>query len=357
MKDNFFVSPSQLEDQHGRSFYLDNAKFFLIFFVVLAHASSPLKTSHSSMYALWYLLNSFHMPAFIFISGYLSRGYLKKTPTQQVQRVFTYMLLYGAAQLTVSVFEKLVLHHQFSYSIFYARSSLWFLVCLIFWYLFLPFLGRFRSSIILPASFLLALAVGYDSTVGNDLSFSRVIVHLPFFLMGYFATPRIFDFLKKKWVKIVSVGIIAGAYIYFLYAKSHGGSFVPSKIITCNFSYSSCLKAYPTMSWWCFRLLFYIAAILLTMSFLSLVPRCKICISHLGARTLAPYLLHRFLYLAYQDYGWAALFDSFAGVIILPLFIFAVTILLSTKPCYAVFRWLQSIRVDKLVASGERKEK
>ena len=31
MKDNFFVSPSQLEDQHGRSFYLDNAKFFLIF--------------------------------------------------------------------------------------------------------------------------------------------------------------------------------------------------------------------------------------------------------------------------------------------------------------------------------------
>lgn len=59
MKDNFFVSPSQLEDQHGRSFYLDNAKFFLIFFVVLAHASSPLKASHSSMYALGICLTVF----------------------------------------------------------------------------------------------------------------------------------------------------------------------------------------------------------------------------------------------------------------------------------------------------------
>lgn len=357
IKDNFFFAPSQLKDEKGRSYYLDNAKFFLIFFVVLAHASSPLKSSHSTMYALWYLLNTFHMPAFIFISGYLAKNYLKKTPVQQVQRPFTYMILYICAQVSVSVFEKLVLHHEFSYSIFYARSSLWFLVCLIFWYLFLPFFGRFRAGVILPAVFLLGLAVGYDTTVGNDLSFSRVVVHLPFFLLGYYIDPKIFVFLKKKWVKVLSLFIIAGGFFYYLIAKWYDVQFLPSNIVTCNFSYHTCLTKYPTASWWCFRLIFYVAAIILLFAFLSLVPRCKLCITRFGSRTLAVYILHRFVYLAYQDYDWAEYFNSLGGIFLLIVVVFALTLLFSTKPFNAIFKWQQSIKVDKLLPASLRDKK
>ena len=362
MKDNYFISPSQLQDSKGRSFYLDNAKFFLIFFVVLAHAISPLKPDHASAYALWYLLNTFHMPAFIFISGYLAKSYLKKTPVQQVQRPFTYMILYLVAQLTVSVFEKWVLHHEFSYSIFGARSSLWFLVCLIFWYLFLPFFGRFRWQFILPVVLILGLAVGYDAKIGDGLSFSRVLVHLPFFLLGYFISPKIFDFLKKRSVRIASLIILSGVFIFLFLIARFDTKLLPSKLVTCNYAYKTFLDGYPMVTWWCFRLLFYVVATVLIFSFLAIVPRCKLCFTKLGERTLAVYILHRFVYLAYLDYDWADIFNSLHGMLILVVIAFLLTLLFSSKPFYAVFKWQQSIRVDKLVqtfkpAPRQEKEK
>ncbi len=357
IKDNFFFAPSQLKDAKGRSYYLDNAKFFLIFFVVLAHAVSPLKPHHATMYALWYLLNTFHMPAFIFISGYLAKSFLKKSPVQQVQRPFTYMILYICAQVSVSVFEKWVLHHEFSYSIFAARSSLWFLVCLIFWYLFLPFFGRFRAGAILPMVFFLGLVVGYDASIGNGLSFSRVLVHLPFFLLGYFIDSRIFEFLKKKWVQVLSAFILVGTFVGLFFIARYNEKLLPSKLITCNYAYKTFMSPYPTALWWCSRLIFYVAAIVLLMAFLSLVPRCKLCITRFGSRTLAVYILHRFLYLAYLDYDWANYFDSVGGIFLLILVAFGLTLLFSTKPFNAVFKWQQSIKVDKLLPASLKDKK
>lgn len=60
------------------------------------------------------------------------------------------------------------------------------------------------------------------------------------------------------------------------------------------------------------------------------------------------YILHRFLYLAYLDYDWANYFDSVGGIFLLILVAFGLTLLFSTKPFNAVFKWQQSIKVDKL---------
>ena len=51
----------------------DNLKLFLIFTVVVGHISDLFYGSCSDMKGLFVFIYTFHMPAFIFISGYLSK--------------------------------------------------------------------------------------------------------------------------------------------------------------------------------------------------------------------------------------------------------------------------------------------
>ena len=66
----------ELSNEKGRLYYFDNAKFVLIFLVVLAHYISPLKTDFPSVRVLWLTIHTFHMPAFIFISGFFAKSYI-----------------------------------------------------------------------------------------------------------------------------------------------------------------------------------------------------------------------------------------------------------------------------------------
>ncbi|MFZ7944441.1 acyltransferase family protein, partial [Neobacillus sp. 19] len=61
-----------------RSKYFDNAKFILIFLVVFGHLISPLKERDRILFTLYTVIFLFHMPAFIFISGYFAKGFRKK---------------------------------------------------------------------------------------------------------------------------------------------------------------------------------------------------------------------------------------------------------------------------------------
>lgn len=60
-----------------RDYFFDNAKFLLIMLVVLAHGISQLKSYSRIATMLWYIINTFHMPTFIFISGYFAKSYVK----------------------------------------------------------------------------------------------------------------------------------------------------------------------------------------------------------------------------------------------------------------------------------------
>ena len=121
----------ELQNEKGRLYFYDNAKFVLIFLVVLAHFLSPLTDLYPQCRVLWNVINTFHMPAFIFISGFFAKSYISADRTIKVQRTATYILLYLVSQIAVSAFEWFVLHKSFPFSLVNARSSLWFFQCLI----------------------------------------------------------------------------------------------------------------------------------------------------------------------------------------------------------------------------------
>jgi len=338
---------TQLSDSKGRLYYYDNAKFLLIFLVVLAHALSPLKTDFIFCGTLWKMINAFHMPTFIFISGYFAKSYIAKDNSLKVQRTSNYVILFIVSQILVTAFEIFVLKDGVHPSLFSARSSLWFLQCLIWWHLILPFVVRFKPWIVLTATVLIALAVGYENNCGNFLSMSRAFVHFPFFMMGYYCSQKSIDKLFKTPVRLVAVAIIAlFVVLVTIYPEIGVGN-----ILTCNVPYVKikALNVLPYVLKWIARAGFYVAALLLGASFLSLVPRKKTVFTSLGSKSLSVYILHRFLYLAYLEFEWHNIFADGWGIAFLCLISLAITVLFSVKPFTLLFDYLQKIKITTLL--------
>lgn len=336
-----------LQNEKGRLYFYDNAKFILIFLVVLAHYLSPLTSSFAFCRVLWYTINTFHMPAFIFISGFFAKSYIAADRTIKVQRTATYIFLFLASQLAVSAFEWFVLKKSFPFSVVNARSSLWFLQCLIIWHLVLPFAARFKAGIVLPVAVIMALYIGYEPDCTNLMALSRVFVHFPFFLLGYYCTQHTIDklFTWKARVPLCVLGV--GIIVLYVWI-SHKGF---GSLLTSNYSYDQIefLRQFPVWSRWIGRLCFYVFACILGAAFLSILPRGKVLYTPLGAKSLSVYICHRFVYLAELEYGWADLFASPWGIAEITAISLAMTVLFSLKPFTIPFDALQKISVRKLL--------
>ncbi len=344
---NLLYEKGVFTDDKGREYYLDNAKFILIFFVVCAHLFGTMKGADVSYvsataYGVWNWMNTFHMATFIFISGYFAKRFVKKGYT--VQKPITYFLIYLVAQFLFIVAELYWWHGAAGWTIFKAQGSLWFLQCMTIWYLLLPMLDQFKPKYMLIGAILLALVVGYDFKVNDYLSFSRVLVHLPFFMAGYYTDKVDLEKLKKP-------AIIAGSWVYLILlfvVDTVLGKKVPSKLLTCNHPYSDCDFQGPTAIWWLYRLAFYLVVFGCIAAFLAIVPRCKTFFSKWGSRTLAVYILHRFVYRSFMYYGWSDYFDdNWLTMLGLLAFVILVVVVLSLKPFSIPFDYIQKISIRK----------
>jgi len=168
-------------------------------------------------------------------------------------------------------------------------------------------------------------------------------------------------------VGLMALGSIVA--IMFLFSKSGGRySFSIDSFITCDKSYFTIFKnkdANP-LFWALPRVWFYACAAALSYCFLVWVPRKKNIFTKYGARTLAVYILHRYLYLAYLEYDWAN-FDWFKyewfgwkNIMVLRIamiaFAFVITFVLSLYPCYWPFEMLGKIKVKWLLKKNKTQQ-
>ena len=58
-----------------REYFFDNAKFILIFLVVFGHFLRSFIEESEIIYSLYKVIYTFHMPAFILISGFFAKGF------------------------------------------------------------------------------------------------------------------------------------------------------------------------------------------------------------------------------------------------------------------------------------------
>lgn len=264
---------------------MDNLRCLLIFLVVFGHFLALIPGA-DTLYRIIYL---FHMPAFLFLTGYFSHFNGPKILTDLLYPYVIFQVLYlvfDALVLQQSPFQGIHLQFTVPYWL------LWYLLDLIFCRLLIPLMDRVPRPLRLLAvlaSVGLALVCGYVPEFGYYLSTGRFFSFFPFFLAGYYlAQSRWFSpWLEKSRVKQLPF-LLAGVVIA-LCSCLRESRFSPEMLYGA--------VPYPAGNFGPdTRLLITFFSFGWILALLLLIPRRPIPgITELGRNTLPIYLLHGFV--------------------------------------------------------------
>lgn len=277
-----------------RNPYLDNAKAILITLVVIGHPLNSVSAYLGGALETW--IYAFHMPAFVMISGYLSRSF--RNDPKQISRLLTSLLApYLIFQLIHAVLRVLINGSEFSYNLLKPSWTLWFLLALFIWRLCTPLLQSLRHplAIAVTISILAPLAPELDST----LTIGRVLSFLPFFVIGLLGTPerleRIRDF-RHKWV---AAAVLAGGFVLSLLTHD----LFPVSIFHMSASYE--IYGASNIDGMLGRIVVLIVSTAACFALLTLTPKKQYWWTNIGVNSLTVYLLHAPILLAfrYSDAG------------------------------------------------------
>jgi fucose 4-O-acetylase-like acetyltransferase len=165
--------------------YFDNIKLLLIFLVVFGHIIEN-KIAVDPIYRnIYIMIYSFHMPLFVFISGYFSKN-LEKSDKNAFKTGLLYLLIHIVIDLFATDPAPLLTPYWLD----------WYLLSLFIWRLAIKWLHKIKF--IIPISIATALIAGFIPQVGRSMSLSRTITFLPFFLMGFFFDKEKIKYIKEK---------------------------------------------------------------------------------------------------------------------------------------------------------------
>ena len=264
------------------SYLIDNFKSLLIFLVVFNHiiAFNLVKVDTVVRY-IWYAITIFHMPAFIFVSGYLS-----KKP-QNVLKNFKNLLIPYILGYSLTWYSQIWLGKSVDYEILRPTGTvMWYILALFIYRLTIEAFGKIRF--IVPLSIIFALWAGTRPEFTTFLSVSRIVVFFPFFVAGYLWKSEYITAVRKFKGKLVLVPISAvllWAIPNYMISNEMGVA-----IFRGNHSYKLCGLEDPEGI--VIRLLMYLVSFILIYTLLALLPDIKLPLTYIGRRTMGIYFFH-----------------------------------------------------------------
>ncbi len=317
-----------------RDAFFDNAKYLAIVLVAMAHMWEPVMDGSRATRALYMVVYSFHMPAFIVISGYFSRGFDLRP--KKVQRLITGVAVpYVIFETVYSLFKQWADDDPgHPISLLDPWYLTWFLVALFVWRLTTPVWRSLRHP--LPVALAIAVLASVTPGIGDDLNLQRVLQFLPYFVLGLLLKPEHFKMVRRREVRLLAVPVVLSvlAFAYWVAPRLELGWF-----------YHSSAAQDRGAPWWAGVVMTFAlfgCSLLMTACFLSWVPGRTMWFTVLGAGTLGGYLLHGFLV---KGANYAGLFDSYAwlssplGEVFLTVAIAVAVTLMCTPPVRRLFRW------------------
>ena len=264
------------------SYLVDNIKVVLIFLVVFNHliAFQLVKVDMVVRY-VWYGITIFHMPAFIFISGYLS-----KKPQDVLKNVKNLLIPYVLGY-TLTWYSQIWLGRSVDYEILRPTGSvMWYILALFIYRLTIEALGKIRF--IVPLSILFALWAGTRPEFTTFLSSSRIVVFFPFFVAGYLWKSEYITAIRKfkgKWILVAISGVLLWAIPNYMIPNEMGIA-----IFRGNHGYQLCGLTDPQGV--ILRLLMYLVSFVVVYTMLALVPDIKLPLTYVGRHTMGIYFFH-----------------------------------------------------------------
>ncbi len=308
-------------EKRQREYLFDNYKVLLIVLVVIGHFIEPCYDQNPFLYELKWGIVAFHMPAFIFISGYFS----KKVPSVK-KLVGGLVVPYFVYEVVYYLLYTYVLDKETELYFTRPKFTLWYLLALCVWRLAAPVVRK------LPGHLLISLAAGLVVgmfEIGNFLSIPRILFFFPFFLAGMeFDSTWLARFRNRKGY-IGALGVMAGMAVFLFTDEYHRR--LPVKIFYGRYSYEELRM--PPWDGIMIRIVCYGISFLLIYLFMLVLPTDKKSYSYLGERTMAVYIFHGIIYscLKHRSSVLGAV-KSDAESILLILFCIAVVWVVSRKP-------------------------
>lgn len=332
-----------------RDYYFDNARFILILLVVFGHFISPIKSQNDLLYTVYNFIYTFHMPAFILISGFFTKGVIKDG---YLSKIFKKVLIpYIVFQVIYSFFYyDLYDKGELKLNFFDPHWALWFLLSLVFWNILLKIFVKMKYPLILAIG--IGVAVGYITEIGTYLSLLRTFVFFPVFLLGHYLTKRDFKKILKPSIRIASAVFLVAMFLaYHFYVPDHAKDWLLS-----SSSYASILGHNEWYGGF-IRLGLYAIMFLSTFSFLAIIPKRKFFFTEFGERTLYIYLLHGFvLKYLFTTNLFSSIEENNYYVMLLVLAII-ITMFLASKPVIALAQPLIELRWTKLNRMLKKEQK
>lgn len=285
---------------------MDSAAGILICLVVFGHAIAPLDSRVVETVEQW--LYMFHMPAFVFVSGYLTRYSRTWSPLRLVLRLgFPYVVfsVIHALELAALTGEPV------SVTLLSPEWTLWYLLALLAWRLAAPLLRVDQWMVIVTV--LVALIAGVFPILDTTLSAQRIFGFAPFFTLGLVWKDQWWRYVRNWPVRFAALAAFAGAFVWSWFTEDE----VSRRIFFLHVGYED--LGHPEWYGMIVRFLVITVGGLLALGLLSWMSSSYKLMTGIGAATLPVYLLHPlFLYPGRED-GYHFPFDDTMALVVLAL--------------------------------------
>ncbi|UXR76912.1 MULTISPECIES: acyltransferase family protein [unclassified Staphylococcus] len=267
-----------------RDAFFDNARAALIFLVVFGHLIQPYTSEQPFLTALYLVIYSFHVPAFLFISGFFAKnigreGYLEKVGKKLLG---PYLIFYAFFSVYYFLTGK---NSSVDLDLFSPVFALWFLLTLFSFNVILLVVRQFKPIYVLPAAIMIAIFSVFSTNIDGYLSWSRTLVFFPVFYIGYLLNDNFSHTIRQKKYVPLSIAVLVGFMIFYYFHP------IDSSWLLASSPYQQ-IEGFDIILSPLKRLLFYVVIFTAMMAFLNLTPEKHYWFTYIGSRTMYVYLLH-----------------------------------------------------------------
>lgn len=275
----------------GRDYLFDNYKAILIFLVIVSHFTDLCYTNNGFLYAVKWIIVSFHMPAFIFISGYFSKR--QASLRTLIQKLLVPYLVYECVYYFLYT---LILDRQTGLYLLYPKFSLWYILALFIWRLTAPYVKKIPGY--MAVAIAAGLLIGLSGMKDNFLTLPRILVYYPFFLAGTQIDRAFFDRFRNRRAQLLSAAGLTACAAFFILDPLHRR--YDPKIFYGRYNYE--YLGQTPLEGILVRLLCYAAGFAITFLIAFVLTERRTVFSYIGQRTMPIYILHGLVYSCFK-YG------------------------------------------------------
>lgn len=314
--------------------YFDNLKGVLIILVVAGHLLNLYRSSNVYCNDIFHVIYAFHMPLFFYISGYFSKN-VEKTYKNAFVSLIIPAIPFELLYFVMHAVTKADNAQPFLTPVF----AYWFCFALFFCRMLLPYLSKVRW--IVPITFALALAAGFNPYINEIMTLSRFLCMLPFFMLGYFTSREAMEQIRSINTGLALLIGFAGLVALFTILYISGTDL--------GFTLRSPYETPMGVVW---RAAQFMLAVPLSLMVMKLTPDKKSYLTVMGQKALQIYFLHFYFRSAIEMVNPLAE-QSLLNCVIMLIGAPLIAALLSVRPVSICYDALVNATKKLLIVNGE----